>query len=184
MQNKYYLFLQTQPENKELYHKYHSEKRKERGDSGVDLFFTKDQILPANSVSKIDLEVNGLLLYWKGETVHPLEYINYQSVFPKSSYWLIPRSSIVKTPLILKNSLGLIDSEYQGNLMVFVLNHSNDDYEIKRGQSLFQLTTATLEVFEDVIISEEDIYKGIKSKRGSGGFGSTNEFYESLKKNE
>ena len=39
----------------------------------------------------------------------------------KTSYYLYPRSSISKTPLIQTNSVGIIDKDYRGNVMVSCL---------------------------------------------------------------
>ena len=69
----------------------------------------------------------------------------------------------------MSNSVGIIDAGYRGPLMVSIDNISDDMYEIKQGQRLFQLCSPTLEAisFELTDVLSE-------TTRGEGGFGSTN----------
>ena len=96
-----------------------------------------------------------------------------------SGYYLYPRSSIVKTPFRLSNSVGIIDSGYRGEIMAVVDNIDviNNDTKlcIRKHMSpmtrMFQICSPTLEPFlVEIIESEEDL--GF-TQRGSGGFGST-----------
>ncbi len=85
-----------------------------------------------------------------------------------SAYYLIPRSSISKTPLRMSNSIGLIDKGYRGHIMAKVDNLSDSEYTIKAGERLFQICLPSLErpVINFETISTDTI-------RGTGGFGST-----------
>jgi dUTP pyrophosphatase len=94
-----------------------------KGDSGLNLLFIYEKTIPANSTVLIDL----------GVTVKC--YKNDNPI----SFFLLPRSSIYKTPLRLANSIGLIDSGFNGTLKVPLDNISNEDYTVKNGQSLFQI---------------------------------------------
>ncbi len=85
-----------------------------------------------------------------------------------NSYWLIPRSSISKTPLRMCNSIGLIDAGYRGELTAFCDNISGEEYVVERGQRLFQLVAMTGEPISFELV--EDL---TGSSRGTGGFGST-----------
>ena len=96
-----------------------------------------------------------------------------------SGYYLYPRSSIVKTPFRLSNSVGIIDSGYRGEIMAVVDNIDliNNDTKIcvRKHMSpmtrMFQICSPTLEPFlVEIVESEEDL--GF-TQRGSGGFGST-----------
>lgn len=85
------------------------------------------------------------------------------------SYMLVPRSSIVKTPYRMSNSIGIIDSGYRGNIMAFVDVIGEDPVdEPKVGERLFQIVLPTLEKFNYEIVSELS-----QTERGEGGFGST-----------
>lgn len=83
-------------------------------------------------------------------------------------YYLYPRSSIVKTPLRLANSLGIIDPEYRGEIIAVVDNLSNEDVVLTRDRSLFQICMPTLYPFETSLVETLD-----STTRGEGGFGST-----------
>ncbi len=133
----------------ELWDQYENHSTFHEGDSGLDLFCPRKQVIPAKSLgNKIDL---GVIV---------------QSGY---SYWMVPRSSISKTPLRLSNSVGLIDAGYRGHLMAMVDNHSDKDYVIERGQRLFQIATGDLSGPIQFTLSHEIL----PTSRGSGGFGST-----------
>ena len=85
------------------------------------------------------------------------------------AYWLLPRSSISKTPLRLANSVGLIDAGYRGPLLAMVDSSAN--MEINFGDRYFQLAAPDLLPFDDIRIVDE--IPGGATLRGSGGFGST-----------
>ena len=83
-------------------------------------------------------------------------------------YWLLPRSSISKSPLRLANSLGLIDYDYTGELMAKVDNLSDEDYIVSPGDKLFQICMPSLQPFTYEVVDKLE-----ETERGSGGFGSS-----------
>lgn len=85
------------------------------------------------------------------------------------SYYLYPRSSIVKTPLRLANSVGIIDSGYRGTIKaVFDVK---SDFTIEKYSRLVQICSPTLDrLIVSIVDNIEDL--GI-TERGDGGFGST-----------
>ena len=83
-------------------------------------------------------------------------------------YYLYPRSSIVKTPLRLANSVGIIDHSYRGEIMAVVDNLSEEDIVLTRDRSLFQLCMPSLRPFNVQYVDSVDA-----TVRGEGGFGST-----------
>lgn len=85
------------------------------------------------------------------------------------AFWLLPRSSISKTPLRMANSVGLIDAGYRGQLMGAVDSHK--DHACHTGERYFQITAADLMPWEAIHIVDE--IPGGPTKRGEGGFGST-----------
>jgi dUTP pyrophosphatase len=151
--------------------KFHHE-----GDSGLDLYFPKDVLVPAGETVKIDLGLKGVMKKelrspWTCEKDDPcFDCKNcYQSVY--WSYDIRPRSSIYKTPLRLANSVGTIDAGYRGNLMVVVDNIKNVDFMVKGGTSLFQVCVGDLSPFTASVSTNSSIPA---SSRGVSGFGSTN----------
>ena len=100
------------------------------------------------------------------------------TLFP-CGYYLYPRSSIVKTPFRLSNSVGIIDSGYRGEIMAVVDNIESATNDMKvcirkymtPMTRMFQICSPTLEPFlVEIVDSEEDL--GF-TERGNGGFGST-----------
>jgi deoxyuridine 5'-triphosphate nucleotidohydrolase len=80
-----------------------------------------------------------------------------------------PRSSVYKTGMALANSLGTIDADYEGNLMVvFYKAFSTEETRYKIGDRIAQLVCGG---FYEMDFVEED-FVGL-SGRGDGGFGST-----------
>lgn len=86
-----------------------------------------------------------------------------------TGYFLMPRSSIGKTPLRQANSIGLIDSTYRGHLMVKFDNVSDTEYQINAGESLFQLAQPSLVNHWSIQLVP---FCG-QTERGGGAFGST-----------
>jgi dUTP pyrophosphatase len=147
------------PENISLY-KNHSTFHE--GDSGLDVFFVENQ----NILKRED-----------GVAVPIYLGISVEST---STFWLMPRSSIVKTPLRMANSMGLIDKGYRGELIACVdnisdlysqvktLNRVNNGYKINRGERLFQIVSPTCEPITYELVNELS-----NTSRNTGGFGST-----------
>ena len=82
---------------------------------------------------------------------------------------LLPRSGLGhKHGIVLGNLVGLIDSDYQGPLMISCWNRGSDHFTIEPGDRIAQL------VLVPVIQVELDVVEEfVDSKRGSGGFGSS-----------
>lgn len=77
-------------------------------------------------------------------------------------------STGVKKHLMLANTVGIIDSDYRGELMVFFYNYGDCDQVIENGDRLAQL------VIQPYLRCEiKKVDELADSKRGDGGFGST-----------
>ena len=169
--DKYYLFFKTnnnsntlliKPENENVksYYKNHSSYNK--GDSGLDLFVPEDIEVKCGETVFVDLQIKCELLDKENKNI---------------SYYLYPRSSISKTPLILANSVGIIDAGYRGSIKAAVKYiPSYDDiksdegsiYIIKKGTRLFQLCSPDLKELNFKLSNTLS-----ETSRGEGGFGST-----------
>ncbi len=123
------------------------------GSAGLDLraLLDKDTTIAPNET----------LLVPTGMAIH-LKDPNYAAV-------ILPRSGLGhKHGIVLGNLVGLIDSDYQGQLFVSVWNRSDEAFAIKVGDRIAQLVIVPVaqvafEVVEDFTDSD----------RGEGGFGST-----------
>ena len=82
---------------------------------------------------------------------------------------ILPRSGLGhKHGIVLGNLVGLIDSDYQGPLMVSAWNRSQVPFVLEPMERLAQLVIVPVQQVEfDVVDEFED------STRGAGGFGST-----------
>ncbi|WP_066597430.1 dUTP diphosphatase [Sodalis-like endosymbiont of Proechinophthirus fluctus] len=80
---------------------------------------------------------------------------------------ILPRSGLGhKNGIVLGNLVGLIDSDYQGPLMVSVWNRSQDIFTVEPGERMAQM------VFVPVVQAEFNLVEYFDtSERGEGGFG-------------
>ncbi|XP_053992061.1 deoxyuridine 5'-triphosphate nucleotidohydrolase-like [Hylaeus volcanicus] len=124
------------------------------GDSGIDLFFPECVVVKKGETKLVPLGIKAAVFDKNG--------VN-------SSFLLMPRSSIVKTPLRLANSIGLIDAGYRGELMVALDNIKNEDFVINAGTRLVQAVCFNGKPFHFKVVKELN-----NTSRGQAGFGSTN----------
>lgn len=155
-------------ENKEDEDVYKNHTTYHKGDAGLDLFIMKKQVIKAGETKLIDLEVKCQnkeveCKFWKWRIKN-----KKLNVYKYNSYFMMPRSSISKTPLIMHNSLGLIDSGYLGTLKIPLYNTSDKDFTLNVGERYVQLVNADLSPVKFKIVKELR-----KTTRGEGGFGST-----------
>ena len=147
------MHLLIKTDNITLGEQYVNHSHYHEGDSGLDLFCPTDILVKAGETVKIDLQIQCEALKDNQKNV---------------SYYLYPRSSIVKTPLRLANSVGIIDAGYRGNIMAFVDNIKTEDYIVESGTRLFQICSSDLSPLTfELVNSLSD------TSRGQGGFGST-----------
>ena len=120
-------------------------------DAAADIYALEDMTLPSHSLSNVVR--TGLRI-----------------ALPEGwAAYILPRSSIgMKTGLRLSNSVGVIDSEYRGEIGVMYDNHSDSDYRIHKGDRIAQMIVMPVHQFKPQVI---DILS--ETNRGEGGFGST-----------
>ncbi len=68
----------------------------------------------------------------------------------------------------LVNGVGTIDADYRGEIAVALMNNSDNDFVIKRGDRIAQLVISQVEMMNIVEVDELS-----ETVRGEGGFGST-----------
>ncbi len=123
------------------------------GSAGLDLRACIDQDTPL-APGQTKLIPTGLSIY--------IENPNYAAM-------LLPRSGLGhKHGIVLGNLVGLIDSDYQGQLMVSCWNRGNTDYTIKVGERISQMIIVPVLQTQFQIVDEFET-----SQRGAGGFGHT-----------
>lgn len=143
------LFITVDPYN-DHYWKTHPTyvKASKNGDVGLDIPMQESIIIPAKTTSfKINLKFR---------------------TNPTHGYMLVPRSSITKTNIRLANSIGIIDKQYRGDVMVVVDNIGESDVLFQEGCCYFQIVA-----FDGNLPRYQIDEVSKSSNRGSGGFGST-----------
>ncbi len=134
-------------------------------DSGFDLYAPADLFIDkVNEPVFLDFQIKTEMIY----------YNDCHSEPQTTGYYMYPRSSFSKTPLVLGNHVGIIDSGYRGNLMgafKFFPNTNNaHNYTIKKDQRLLQVCHPSLcPIF--VMLVHNDSFE--VTEREAGGFGST-----------
>jgi dUTP pyrophosphatase len=86
------------------------------------------------------------------------------------AYYMYPRSSLSKTPLILANHVGIIDSGYRGPLIGAFRNVDKKPYIVDKHTRLLQVCHPSLYPIYVILVDESELST---TSRGSGGFGST-----------
>ncbi|HWN38762.1 MAG TPA: dUTP diphosphatase [Gammaproteobacteria bacterium] len=88
---------------------------------------------------------------------------------PQLAAVIIPRSGLGhKHGIVLGNLVGLIDSDYQGELMISCWNRGSAPFKVEPGERIAQLV-----VVPAVQVEFEVVESFAASDRGSGGFGHT-----------
>lgn len=88
---------------------------------------------------------------------------------PGLAAMILPRSGLGhKHGIVLGNLVGLIDSDYQGELMVSCWNRGQDSFTIDVGERIAQLIVVPVVQIDFQIVDEF-----AETARGTGGFGST-----------
>ena len=121
------------------------------GSAGLDLRACLDQpltLLPGQA----ELIPTGLAIYLED---------------PKLAAIVLPRSGLGhRHGIVLGNLVGLIDSDYQGQLMVSCWNRSKDAFTMRPGERIAQLVVVPVVQVELEVVADFEA-----TARGGGGFG-------------
>lgn len=93
---------------------------------------------------------------------------------PNEKYgaFLFARSGLAsKHGITLANCVGVVDSDYTGEIKVALVNLSNNEYTIENGERIAQMVIMEVSKASFNVCDELS-----KTERGSGGFGSTGSF--------
>jgi dUTP pyrophosphatase len=133
-------------------------------DSGFDLFVPENCFFDREIDSKfIDFQVKTEMVYCD---------VDKDSV-RSCAYTIHPRSSLSKTPLMLANHTGIIDSGYRGSIIGafrWLRSNNSESYIVEQNTRLIQICHTSLCPIYIVLVNENELSN---TERGSGGFGST-----------
>nr|XP_016928334.1 deoxyuridine 5'-triphosphate nucleotidohydrolase [Drosophila suzukii] len=116
--------------------------------AGVDLRSAYDLVVPARgkAIVKTDLQVQ----------------------VPEGSYGRVAPRSGLAVKNFIDVGAGVVDEDYRGNLGVVLFNHSDVEFEVKRGDRIAQF------ICERIFYPELQLVDKLEdTERGEGGFGST-----------
>ena len=115
------------------------------------------QLIMTHIVAQLRLEIQ--LLY-------PQEYL-WRYLKAMLAYYLLEALSVLKYSCTLANSVGVIDSDYRGEIKAKIINHGKEAHTFTPGERFAQLVIVPVPQIE-LIESELS-----ETERGEGGFGST-----------
>jgi dUTP pyrophosphatase len=133
-------------------------------DSGFDIFVPHAEVFDTFAKTRfIDMQVKGEMVFFQAASnrIEPCAFMTF------------PRSSISKTPLMLANHTGIIDSGYRGSLIgAFRCLAFGEDkkYTVDKFTRLLQICHPSLCPIYVKLVPENELSI---TARGSGGFGST-----------
>lgn len=120
------------------------------GDAGYDLRSAEDAVIPARSRHTVNTGVSIALPAGYVALVHP-------------------RSGLAaKHGITVLNAPGTVDAGYRGQMLITLVNHSDEDFKISRGDRIAQILFQKFETVRFVQVTELP-----GSQRGTAGFGST-----------
>ena len=104
-----------------------------------------------------------------GETAKIPTGIAIQLDDPNKGAFVFARSGLAtKHGLCPANAVGVVDSDYRGEIFVGLHNHSQEPYTIAPGERIAQLVVLPI-VLEEL----QEVSQLQETQRGAGGFGST-----------
>ena len=87
--------------------------------------------------------------------------------------FLLPRSSLSKKHVVMLNSVGVIDSDYRGEIMACLSYTGSEDWvKLDRNERIVQLVVVPI-ALPEVLVRYQDDEQWNDTSRGTGGFGST-----------
>lgn len=131
-------------------------KRATNGSAGMDLYATLEAPLTLKG-GETALIPTGIAIALESENEVAL-------IFPRSGL-------AIKHGIGLLNSVGVIDSDYRGEIKVGVINQLDTDYTIEPNERIAQMVIMPVLLPSIVEVEELD-----ETERGEGGFGSTKRF--------
>ncbi|MBQ8598958.1 MAG: dUTP diphosphatase [Oscillospiraceae bacterium] len=128
-------------------------KRETPGSAGHDLraCITEDIVIPAGGSVRMP---TGIAI--------EMENANYVAIIASRS------SMAYKYGIAMGNGIGVIDSDYRGEISVFLRNNSDTDFVVHPGDRVAQLLLMPVDLPE--IVEADELSE---TQRGAGGFGST-----------
>ena len=131
--------------------------------AGYDLFVPADVTFEPGQKMLVTMSVKAVMRMSLASADEPT------NTAQSAHYWMLPRSSLSKTGLMLCNSVGVIDKSYRGELMAYLWTTKDTPVTVKKGDRLVQIVAPDMGW-----ISRVEVVESLdETARGDGGFGSS-----------
>lgn len=147
--------------------------------AGIDFFipnidaYTDDELHKFGENVTVDKNNGAITILPHGDLLLPC---GIKCKFPNNIVLIAFNKSGIASKKKLVVGSCIVDSSYQGELFIHVINTSNMPQTIEFGQKLVQIVPVPI-ITDDLIIYDgittDEFYEGIKSKRGEGALGSS-----------
>lgn len=133
---------------------------------------TTTAIIPSratNGSAGYDISADETVEIMPGEIKFVSTGIAIENNDPRTAIMLYPRSGLsCKYGVTLANNVGIIDSDYRGEIKAALINNSKEPYTVNKGERIAQL------IFQPIKLSVlREVDEIRETERGTGGFGST-----------
>lgn len=118
--------------------------------AGYDIYSAEDAVIPAQGQGLVDTDISVIV--------------------PIGTYGRVAPRSGLAVKHGISTGAGVVDADYRGEIKVVLFNHSQKDFEIKKGDRVAQLV---LEKIVNAEIQQIEKHELVATERGEGGFGST-----------
>lgn len=130
--------------------------RAHNSDAGLDLRAKEEYILRPGHITKV---YTGVYMNMGGME----NWVKVGLIFP--------RSSLGKKGICLANTIGVIDQDYRGEIILLMHNNSTVAYKVEKYERVAQLLILDCDTAEPIFVaSKKDLGD---TERGEGGFGSS-----------
>ena len=120
------------------------------GDAGIDLTASEDSRIPPGGISLVPTGI--------------------RMVLPSGTFGAVcPRSGLAAKGITVMNAPGIVDQGYRGEVKVILVNHTAEEFNVKKGMRIAQMVVMP---FVRCSVVEGEV-SSFSSERGCGGFGST-----------
>lgn len=130
--------------------------RKHPNDAGVDLYSSVDIIIHPHSSRVVNTGITMDLTFRNKYPNIPTTVAFVGLVWPKS-----------RNDHLIGG--GVVDQDYQGEILVKVFNTSNEDYVIRKGDAIAQLIIQNVVVPEVIEVSKDEVHPSKTARGESGG---------------
>lgn len=157
--------------NKEFYSEHDLPKYQTNGSAALDLLCTENLTIYPGETRQIK---TGLAVWIGSKRTQENKWLWYNSPEITIAGIIVPRSGLGTKGLVLSNTVGVIDEDYQGEFIITAWNRLYPDYnskffKLKAGDRIAQL------MFMPVVKTKWKVVDEFSdtTERGIGGFGST-----------